>query len=108
MLETIAYVSIGFASVSAFLSVTSLLIHYAKRAENPQLTPVYAAIDSLRLAQADLVDKVEHWQKRDRARRVREQVDPDVVQQPLPQLVPPGGDLKHQVRDVARAKGIIR
>jgi len=107
LLESIAYVSIGFASVSAFLSVTSLLLHYAKRAENPQLTPVYAAIEALRLSLADVVDRVEHWQKRDRARRVREQIEPE-QQPPIGPVALPVAELKAQVRNAARSQGIIR
>lgn len=108
MLDIITICSAGAAFFSLCLSTVSLLIHYAKRAENPQLTPVYSAIDSLRLSQADLVDKVEHWQKRDRARRVREQVD-DVPTVPtgIPELPQPGQQ-KAILRSVARQRGIVR
>jgi len=60
------------ALLAVFLSVCSMLIHYVRRAENPILAPIEASLQSLQLAQADLVDRVDHWTRRDRTRRMRE------------------------------------
>jgi hypothetical protein len=105
--EIVVICAAGASFVSLCLSVTSLLIHYAKRAENPLLTPVYSAIDSLRLSQADLVDKVEHWQKRDRARRLREEVV-EPAQMAPDQTLPSPADLKSAVRAAARTRGFVK
>jgi hypothetical protein len=98
----------GAAFLSLCLSTVSLLVHYAKRGEHPQVTPIRADLDALRLAFADLVDRVEHWQKRDRARRVREQVD-DSPPTPtgIPEVPNPLAE-KQMLRAVARQRGIVR
>lgn len=108
MTQIIVICAAGAAFLSLCLSTVSLLVHYAKRAEHPQVTPIRADLDALRLAFADLVDRVEHWQKRDRARRVREQVD-DVPPTPtgIPEMPIPGQE-KHTLRAVARQRGLLK
>jgi hypothetical protein len=57
--------------VSLALAGVSLLVTL-KRPE-PKSTPeLMREVNALRLGHADLVDRVEQWQKRDRVRRLRE------------------------------------
>lgn len=107
MTEIVLACAAAASFVALVLSVVSLLVHYAKRGEHPLITPIQAEIDALRLAFADLVDRVEHWQKRDRARRVREANDDPAAQAP-DQTLPSPADLKAQVRSMARTRGIVR
>lgn len=104
MLETIAYTSIAFSLIALGLSTISLLVHYAKRAEHPLITPLQMDIAAIRATVIDLVDRVEHFVRRDRTRRQREQDQPMSLE--------PGGispaDAKNQLRAVARQRGLVR
>jgi hypothetical protein len=62
----------GISVVAILLSAVSLLIHYGKRAEHPLTAPLQSQIDSIQLTQADIIDRVEHWMKRDRVRKLRD------------------------------------
>jgi ABC-type transport system involved in cytochrome bd biosynthesis fused ATPase/permease subunit len=75
MLEFANYGALGVSLVSFCLSLASILIHYAKRGENPLTAHLEMQIDALRLGQTDLIDRVDQWTKRDRTRRAREQVE---------------------------------
>lgn len=108
MPEMVAIASFAFSSVSFLLAVSALLLHYAKRAQNPLTGPLEAEINALKVGQADIVDRVEHWMKRDRARRVRAEVDdspPTPTGIPEP---PPGVIDKQTIRSVARTRGLVR
>ena len=105
MAEFVLVAASGVAFVSLCLSTVSLLVHYAKRGENPLLGPLEAEIQALKLGQADLVDRVEHFVKRTNARRTRDQVEEPLQQPALPMDLP---HVKQQLRGVARERGIIR
>lgn len=105
--ELVVICSAGAAFVSLCLSMVALLIHYAKRGEHPEVAPLINEIQSLRLAQAEIVDRVEHFVKRSNARRVRDQVD---ELPPVPSGIPeiPAAFPKGDLRNVARQRGIIK
>ena len=94
----------GMALVSFLTSVVAVLIQYAKRDENPLVAPLQAEIDSLRLGQTDLLDRVDQWVKRDRTRRLRadklDEVEPPLLAQDL--------DPKQALRARARQLGVAR
>ena len=77
-------IAVGLSVVASFLSVVSLLVHWAKRSENPVTGPLEAQIQALQLAQADIVDRVDHWTRRDRTRRLREEKAEDAAPTPQP------------------------
>lgn len=105
--EIILVCTAGAAFVSLVLSIVSLLVHYSKRGEHPLLVPLEAEINALKAGQLDLVDRVEHWMKRDRARRVREAVDESPpVPTPMPELSE--HERKRQIREVARQRGLVK
>jgi hypothetical protein len=70
----------GAAVFLAFLiSVVSLLLHWARSREHPdvsqarqEVATLATQVQELRNQHLDLLDKVEHWVKRDRVRRLRE------------------------------------
>jgi hypothetical protein len=100
MLEFNAFGSLSVALVSFLLSLTALVIHYAKRHDNPVTAPLQQQIDALRLGQTDLIDRVDQWTKRDRTRRLRERdAEPD------PAVIP---NDKAQLRMIAKQRGLIR
>ena len=63
---------IAALSTFALLSAgVSLFLHWIRPSE-PTTAEVARELQAMRLAHADLVDRVEQWQKRDRVRRLRE------------------------------------
>jgi hypothetical protein len=91
--------SLAVALVSFCLSLTSLLIHYAKRHENPVTAHLEQAIQALQLGQADIIDRVDHWTRRDRTRRLRA----DQAEE-----APPMVEGKDALRQKARNLGVLR
>jgi hypothetical protein len=69
------------------------MLHWARGNEHPDVAPVTKSLQELQLAHADLVDKVTHWQRRDRVRKLRESHE-------LPQDEPSGDpkQIKAQLR----------
>jgi hypothetical protein len=71
MLEFAQFGALSVALVSFCLSLTALLIHYAKRHDNPITAPLQQQIDALQLGQTDIIDRVNSWTRRDSTRRAR-------------------------------------
>ena len=95
----------GLSVVALAVSAFSVMVHWLRRHSDPVLGPIEAEIQSLKTAQADLVDRVEHWQRRDRTRRIRkEQQD----EQDLPQPEPSPAELKRHLRLQAKQLGVLR
>lgn len=94
----------GMALVSFLTSVVALLVQYAKRDENPLIAPLQAEIDSLRLGQTDLIDRVDQWTKRDRTRRLRAEKIDDLVEPPMPVTDDPKGALRLRARQLGIAR----
>lgn len=66
--------AVGFAAVSLYFSTT--------RVPDPESVPALRAeVNGLRTTVADLTDRLEQWQRRDRVRRVREKAE---VSEPEP------------------------
>ena len=86
-------VAASFSAIALGLSVVSLALHYARRNEHP-------AVAQLKADHLDLLDKVEHWMKRDRVRRLR--ASQEAQEQPELPAVPEG---KAGLRVAARTRG---
>ena len=91
--------------VAFFTSITAVMIQYGKRHEHPVVAPLEAEITTLRMGMIEVVDKLEHFTRRERTRRAREAAAPEDVHD---LVVPPPINPKEQLRAVARAKGILR
>lgn len=102
------YTSISLTFVSLCFSVTAILVTWQKRNEHPAVAPLRTEIDGLRLGLSDVIDRVEHWQRRDRTRKAR--ADAAGEQEPQPELAQllSQHDVKAQLRAVARQKGVVR
>jgi hypothetical protein len=71
MLEILAPTVLAASFIAICLSAVSLLIHWRDhRAPTP--ASLTAEVQALRIAQADVVDRLEHWTRRDRVRRLRD------------------------------------
>lgn len=76
MPEMLLIVATSLSVIAAIFSVLSLALHYRARNEHPDVA-------SLRAEVMDVLDKVEHWIKRDRVRRLRASKEDPA--EPLPQ-----------------------
>lgn len=72
MSQIVLVVATCIAVFSLLIAGLSLLLHWARGKEHPDVAPVARSLQELQLAHADLVDKVSHWQRRDRVRNLRE------------------------------------
>lgn len=70
--SAILLLSATFAALGAGCGIVSLLLHWKRPVQHPETTRLMAEIEQLRSAQLDILDRVEHWMKRDRVRRARQ------------------------------------
>lgn len=98
--EIAAVAGAGIALVAFCLSAVSLGLHWLERDKHPDVQALHTRCDQLQLAQTDMLDRIEHWTRRDRVRRIRD------AQAQEPEPAP--ADAKAQLRAIAKSKGIIR
>lgn len=106
MLEFVQFTALGISIVSFCLSITAVLIQYAKRHEHPVIAPIEAEISTLRLGMIEVIDKLEVFTRRDRTRRARADAQAPDDTLPEPSLLNP--PTKATLREIARAKGMLR
>ena len=106
MITTYAAVG-GFAlALTAIcLSAVSLGVHYLTRDKSPEVSALEARLDSMQLAQIDMMDRIEHWTRRDRVRRLREGATDGPVLQETPTQITSKADLRARIRS-GRAVGV--
>lgn len=78
-------VATSVAVFALLIAGLSLVLHWARGQEHPDVSAVRKQLQEISLAHADLVDKVTHWQRRDRVRKLRESREApqeDVAQDP--------------------------
>jgi len=85
-----------------------LVLHWVERQKSPQVQELHLRCDSLQLAQTEMLDRIEHWTRRDRVRRLREEPNTQNEPQSLPAEPLNQMQLKQQLRSVAREKGILK
>lgn len=59
-------------ALSLGISIVSLIIHWKRPEQHPDTARLEQDLTALRTAHLELLDKVEHWMKRDRVRKARE------------------------------------
>lgn len=94
-----AVIGAGVAVIAVCLSAVSLLLHYVQRDKHPEVQQLHTRCDQLQLAQADMLDRIEHWTRRDRVRRLREGATAD---ESRAEVVP---TTKNELRLLAKQKG---
>jgi len=72
MTPLIASISLSGALFALGLSIVSLVLHWTRRDEPPEITKILSRIQEIQTQHLDLLDKVEHWRKRDNVRRARQ------------------------------------
>lgn len=102
-----AIIGAAVAVVAVILSAVSLGLHWLNRDKHPQVQELHSRCDALQLAQADMLDRIEHWTRRDRVRRLREEPNtpsetPSAPVAPLNQA-----ELKQHLRNLAKQKGAM-
>jgi len=98
-----ASISLSGALIALTLSVISLVLHWVKRAEPPEITAVLTRIQELQTQHLDLLDKVEHWRKRDNVRRARQGAEDKLNAVPEPTTP---AEYKSALRSKATAAGM--
>jgi len=68
----IASICLSGTLIAICFSITSLVLHWTKRHSTPETDRIDARIESIKVQHLDLLDKVEHWRKRDSVRRARQ------------------------------------
>lgn len=64
-------ISASLSAIALGSSAVSLALHWAKRDEHPDVAQVRAEITHIRTEISDLLDRFEHWTRRDRTRKLR-------------------------------------
>jgi len=96
-----AVLGMALAVVAVCLSAVSLGLHWLNRDKHPEVQALHTRCDQLQLAQTDMLDRIEHWTRRDRVRRLREgEAETAAAQTPT--------NDKSQLRAIAKAKGVLR
>jgi len=68
----IASISLSAAFVALCFSGVSLILHFLKRRQPPEVEELWTAFQQQKTQHLDLLDKVEHWRRRDSVRRARQ------------------------------------
>lgn len=89
MLEILAPTVLAAAFVAISLSAVSLALHWRNRG-TPTTIALAGQVEQLRLGQIEVVDRLEHWTRRDRVRRLRDSRDGSPGKAPL------GADVSEQ------------
>ena len=98
-----ASIALSIAIFALTISVISLVLHWIKRAEPPEITAVMTRIQEVQTQHLDLLDKVEHWRKRDNVRRARQGAEDKLQAVPDPSTP---AEYKDALRRKATAAGM--
>jgi len=88
------------------LSVVSLVLHWTRRLESPEIEALESRIQEMKVQHLDLLDKVEHWRRRDNVRRARQGAEDKVTAGEPTVPVDPKADLRARAR--AAGVGVLR
>lgn len=99
----VAILSLTGALIALTLSVISLVLHWIRRAESPEISGVMTIIQEVKTQHLDLLDKVEHWRRRDNVRRARQGAE-EKQQAADPAVTP--AEKKKELRTRAAASGL--
>jgi len=103
MPSVFASISLSGALIALTLSVISLVLHWIRRNTVVELEDVYTRLQALHTQHLDLLDKVEHWRKRDNVRRARQGAEEKLNATPEPSTA---AEYKSSLRAKATAAGM--
>jgi len=88
------------------LSVVSLVLHWTRRLESPEIEALESRIQEMKVQHLDLLDKVEHWRRRDNVRRARQGAEDKLAEDQPGVPNDPKAELRR--RASARGLGVLR
>lgn len=98
----LAGISLSVAVVAVLFSAVSLVLHYVRRAEPPEVTELHTKLHAIQSDHTDLLDKVTHWMRRDAVRRARAGAEAKADEG----VALPGVDTKAALRRRVMASGL--
>lgn len=104
MTPLVVSICLSAALIALTLSTISLVLHWVRSRDNPDVSEVWVRLQSLQTQHLDLLDKVEHWRKRDNVRTARAKAEEKLIDE-QPQL-PDSAGHKAQLRAKATAAGL--
>lgn len=81
----IASIGLSASFVALCFAGFSLFLHFVRRKEPPEVAELWTALQEAKTQHLDLLDKVEHWRRRDSVRRARQGAEEKLKEAPLPQ-----------------------
>jgi len=100
-----ASISLSLAVLAIGFSTVSLVLHWIRERNEPDITEVWSRLQGLQTDHLDLLDKVEHWRKRDNVRRARQGAE-DKANEPSTPAADSGAIRKRVLRERAAALGL--
>ena len=88
------------------LSVISIVFHWIKRKGTPDIDDLWSRLQSVQTQHLDLLDKVEHWRKRDAVRKARDKVEENRSESEAGQPADPVSARKRELRRRANLAGL--
>jgi len=86
------------------LSAISLTFHWIRSRDNPDVSDLWSRLQALQVQHLDLLDKVEHWRRRDNVRNARKKAEDKVIDEPVYDDSHSGR--KQRLRDRATSRGL--
>jgi len=105
MTTLIASICLSGVLFALILSVLSLTLHWTRRVSSPEIAALTTRIQETQTQHLDLLDKVEHWRKRDNVRRARLGAEEKLVSDQEGQAPTNAADYKKALRSKAVAAG---
>jgi len=100
----IASISLSAAFVALCFSGVSLILHFIRRRQPPEVSELWTALQEAKTQHLDLLDKVEHWRRRDSVRRARQGAEDKQTEAMTAEQTP--ADYKAELRRRAMARGM--
>jgi len=100
-----ASISLSLAVLAIGFSTVSLLLHWIRDKNEPDITELHSRLQGLQTDHLDLLDKVEHWRKRDNVRRARQGAEEKASVANAESTDTAGGG-KRALRERAAARGL--
>lgn len=102
MESLVALISASLSAIALGASVVSLALHYVRRKEPIEVSDLRSEMQNLRTDHLELLDKVEHWVKRDRVRRLRAAREAQVEDLPTQEAQPTKQQLRARLLNAQR------
>ena len=89
-------ICLSMAVFALGLSVVSLVLHWTRRLDSPEIEALESRIQEIKVQHLDLLDKVEHWRRRDNVRRARQGAEDKLAENTAPVATDPKAELRRR------------